>query len=78
MTSAASTDILGHPRGLAYLCFAEAMERFSYFGMQALLVLYMTRHLFQPGQIEHVLAFPAFRAAIESFTGPLAAPALAS
>jgi len=32
------SDILGHPRGLAYLCVSEAWERFSYFGMQSLLV----------------------------------------
>ena len=30
---------LGHPRGLAYLTFAEAWERFSFSGMQALLVV---------------------------------------
>ncbi|MES1175919.1 MAG: peptide MFS transporter [Myxococcales bacterium] len=34
---------LGHPRALAYLCFAEAWERFSYYGMRALLVLYLTK-----------------------------------
>ena len=32
------SGILGHPRGLAYLCVSEAWERFSYFGMQSLLV----------------------------------------
>ena len=30
---------LGHPRGLAYLAFTEAWERFSYYGMQTLLQL---------------------------------------
>ena len=34
-----------HPRGLYVLFGAEAWERFSYYGMRALLVLYMTRHL---------------------------------
>lgn len=33
---------LGHPRGLATLFFTELWERFSYYGMRALLVLYMT------------------------------------
>src|SRR3954467_8022748 len=33
----------GHPRVLAYLFFAEAWERFSYYGMRALLVLYLTK-----------------------------------
>jgi proton-dependent oligopeptide transporter, POT family len=32
----------GHPRGLATLFFTELWERFSYYGMRALLVLYMT------------------------------------
>jgi proton-dependent oligopeptide transporter, POT family len=33
----------GHPRGLATLFFTEMWERFSYYGMRAILVLYMTR-----------------------------------
>jgi POT family proton-dependent oligopeptide transporter len=33
---------LGHPRGLATLFFTEMWERFSYYGMRALLILYMT------------------------------------
>ena len=33
---------LGHPKGLGYLAFTEAWERFSFYGMQALLVLFMT------------------------------------
>ena len=33
---------LGHPRGLSTLFFTEMWERFSYYGMRALLVLYMT------------------------------------
>ena len=32
----------GHPRGLAVLFFAEMWERFSFYGMRALLVLYLT------------------------------------
>jgi POT family proton-dependent oligopeptide transporter len=38
-------DFLGHPKGLFVLFFTEMWERFSYYGMRALLVLYMTRHL---------------------------------
>ncbi len=37
--------VFGHPRGLFYLFFAELWERFSFYGMRALLVLYMTKHL---------------------------------
>jgi POT family proton-dependent oligopeptide transporter len=37
----ASRELLGHPRGLATLFFTEMWERFSYYGMRALLVLFM-------------------------------------
>ena len=38
------TDLLGHPKGL-FVCFATEMwERFSYYGMRALLILYLTKH----------------------------------
>ncbi len=39
-------EILGHPKGLFYLFFAEMWERFSFYGMRALLVLYLTKDLF--------------------------------
>jgi POT family proton-dependent oligopeptide transporter len=44
--SAPSTDrsFFGHPKGLAVLFFAEMWERFSFYGMRALLVLYLTQH----------------------------------
>jgi len=48
---------LGHPRGLATLFFTEMWERFSYYGMRALLVLYMTGSVMQPG-----LGFPDAKA----------------
>jgi proton-dependent oligopeptide transporter, POT family len=35
-------EFLGHPRGLATLFFTEMWERFSYYGMRALLILFMT------------------------------------
>ncbi len=38
----APTGLSGHPRGLATLFFTEMWERFSYYGMRALLVLFMT------------------------------------
>ena len=38
-------QVFGHPKGLFYLFFAELWERFSFYGMRALLVLYMTKHL---------------------------------
>mgnify|MGYP003325532793 CR=1 FL=1 len=40
----ASSEFLGHPKGL-FICFATEMwERFSYYGMRALLILYLTKH----------------------------------
>ena len=71
-------EILGHPRGLAYLVFAEAWERFSFYGMQALLVLYMTQQLLLPGHVEHVAGFAAFRQMIVGVYGELTPAALAS
>jgi POT family proton-dependent oligopeptide transporter len=38
------TSFFGHPKGLAVLFFAEMWERFSFYGMRALLVLYLTQH----------------------------------
>ncbi|GGO95944.1 POT family proton-dependent oligopeptide transporter [Stakelama pacifica] len=35
---------LGHPLGLIILFFAEMWERFSYYGMRALLIFYLTKH----------------------------------
>src|SRR4051812_4684588 len=37
-----SDEWLGHPRGLATLFFTEMWERFSYYGMRGILVLFMT------------------------------------
>ena len=36
--------IVGHPKGLFVLFFAEMWERFSYYGMRALLIFYLTKH----------------------------------
>ena len=46
---------LGHPKGLGYLGLAEACERFSYYSMQTLLVLYMVNYLLLPGRMEKVI-----------------------
>ncbi|MFC3175040.1 peptide MFS transporter [Novosphingobium bradum] len=44
-------EVLGHPRGLFVLFYAEMWERFSYYGMRALLVLYLTKFwLFADGK----------------------------
>jgi POT family proton-dependent oligopeptide transporter len=41
-TAIADTRFFGHPRGLSTLFFTEMWERFSYYGMRALLILFMT------------------------------------
>src|SRR5512146_2911950 len=46
---------LGHPTGLGFLGFTEACERFSYYSMQTLLVLYMVNYLLLPGRMEKVV-----------------------
>jgi len=71
-------SFFGHPKGLFYLAFTEAWERFSYYGMTALLVLYMVNQLLLPGHFEQVAGFTQFRAALESVFGPLSTQALAS
>lgn len=69
---------LGEPKALGYLAFTEAWERFSFYGMSALLVLYLTQALLLPGHVEHVQGFAAFRAGLERLFGPLSIVALAS
>jgi POT family proton-dependent oligopeptide transporter len=68
----------GEPLALAYLSFTEAWERFSYYGMTALLVLYMSEQLLLPGHVEHVAGFAGFRSALESVFGHMSTLALAS
>ncbi len=46
---------LGHPKGLGYLAFVEGCERFSYYSMQTLLVLYMVKYLLLPEHIGGVI-----------------------
>jgi POT family proton-dependent oligopeptide transporter len=50
-----------HPPGLWYLAFTEMWERFSYYGMTALLSLYMVGQLLTPGHAEHVLGLAGLR-----------------
>lgn len=40
-------QMFGHPKGLFYLFFAELWERFSFYGMRALLMLYMVNEIFK-------------------------------
>jgi POT family proton-dependent oligopeptide transporter len=78
MARRGDTAFLGHPAGLGWLSGSEFWERFSYYGMQALLVLYMTHHLLLAGNVEKVWGFAPFRAALETVYGPQSPVALAS
>ena len=78
LTRAGGVTLMGHPKGLFYLAFTEAWERFSFYGMTALVVLYMVNQLLLPGHVEHIGGFSGFRAALESLFGPLSTQALAS
>jgi len=64
-------DLFGHPRGLSFLFATEMWERFSYYGMRALLVLYMVRYLLHPENSGQVIGLAALKHALESITGPL-------
>jgi len=71
--------ILGHPAGLFVLFFTEMWERFSYYGMRSLLVLYMVDHLFvHPDVGQRVLGFGLLKGGLEAIFGPLDAQPLSS
>jgi len=53
-------------------------ERFSYYGMRSLLVLYMVKYLLHPGTIDGVIGFAALRGVLEGIFGPLDIQPLAS
>jgi POT family proton-dependent oligopeptide transporter len=78
MTDKIGADFLGHPKGLSFLFASEMWERFSYYGMRALLVLYMVKYLLQPGTVETVIGFGAVKAMLEGLFGPLDIQPLAS
>jgi proton-dependent oligopeptide transporter, POT family len=57
----------GHPRGLAVLFFSEIWERFSYYGMRALLVLYMVYELGYPEKPQAYGVYGAYGALVYAF-----------
>src|SRR5258708_37350230 len=72
--------ILGHPAGLFVLFFTEMWERFSYYGMRALLVLYMVNYLIKGAQTGtfQVAGFAGLQHGLEAVFGPLNVQPLAS
>jgi proton-dependent oligopeptide transporter, POT family len=75
---ARSSDLFGHPRALTFLFATEMWERFSYYGMRALLVLYMVKYLLHPGHADDVIGLGALRSLLEGMFGPLGVQPFAS
>ncbi len=76
----AQRTILGHPAGLFVLFFTEMWERFSYYGMRSLLVLYMVNYLIHRihAGTSHVFGFMVLQHSIEAVFGPMKVQPLAS
>ena len=72
------TAFFGHPRGLGFLAGTELWERFSFYAMQALLMLYMTKYLLLTGNAANVVGLATYRGALESLFGPMTDLALAA
>ncbi len=76
--AAVGSDLFGHPRGLTFLFTTEMWERFSYYGMRALLVLYMTKYLLIGGHADAALGLGGLESLLEAAFGPLGVQPLAS
>jgi POT family proton-dependent oligopeptide transporter len=63
----AGKGFFGHPRGLAILFFTEMWERFSYYGMRGLLILYLTQHFLFSDQ-RSALMYGAYTALVYVMT----------
>jgi len=71
-------ELFGHPRGLTFLFSTEMWERFSYYGMRSLLVLYMTKYLLLADHSGGVIGLTAVKHALEVMFGPLPVQPLSS
>ena len=71
-------QLFGHPRGLTFLFTTEMWERFSYYGMRSLLVLYMTKYLLLADHSGNVIGLAPLHRALERVFGPLDVQPLSS
>ncbi len=78
LPATARAELFGHPRGLTFLFSTEMWERFSFYGMRSLLVLYMTKYLLLPGHSGAVIGLDGVRRALEAVFGPLPVQPLSS
>jgi POT family proton-dependent oligopeptide transporter len=71
-------EVFGHPKGLTFLFTTEMWERFSYYGMRSLLVLYMTKYLLLPAHSGDVIGLLGIKRMLETVFGPLDVQPLSS
>lgn len=72
-------DFFGHPSGLYVLFFTEMWERFSYYGMRALLILYMTKYLLlDPSRAAEVLGYNSLNETLVGIFGPMTVQQMSS
>ncbi len=69
--------MFGHPAGLAVLFITEMWERFSFYGMRALLILFMTQKLLLADP-DAIAGFSVLRRLFEHVTGPMGVAGFAS
>jgi POT family proton-dependent oligopeptide transporter len=70
--------MFGHPRGLTFLFTTEMWERFSYYGMRSLLVLYMTKFLLLSDHSGNVIGLVSLKRGLEAVFGLLDVQPLSS
>lgn len=75
---AASVPPNKHPFGLYVLFSTEMSERFSYYGMRAILVYYMTKFILLPETTPTVWGYGMIKSILESVFGPLSIQAMSS
>jgi POT family proton-dependent oligopeptide transporter len=72
-------DLFGHPAGLYVLFMTEMWERFSYYGMRVLLVLYMTQYLLiDPERVASIIGYDYFEAGLTAIFGQLSVQQMSS
>jgi POT family proton-dependent oligopeptide transporter len=67
-----------HPPGLYVLFSTEMAERFSFYGMRAILVYYMTKSILLPATASTILGYPEIKHVLKWLFGPLSIQAMSS
>jgi len=78
LSAEAHPQLFDHPRGLTFLFTTEMWERFSFYGMRSLLVLYMTKFLLLEDHSSNVIGLSTLHRALEGVFGPLDVQPLSS